>query len=122
MKEGVITKENFEELYDTYSQKLFLLIYINVKNEEISQKLLIDCFVQIWYDLDQYDPSKESKELWMGKRAKKFALDFLVESGKKLHQTLEPECPGAGENFFQAVFRSELLINPYFSKLLHILP
>ena len=65
----------FEYLYQHYSRALYGIVLGVVRQEELAQEVLQDCFVKIWQKISYYDSSKGSLFTWMLNISKNTAID-----------------------------------------------
>lgn len=69
-------EDGFARLYDDYSGLLFGIILRIVGDSEDAENLLQDCFIKVWQNMDQYDPSKGKLATWLINIARNTAIDF----------------------------------------------
>lgn len=86
------SQKAFSELYDMYSPNLYGLIHTIVKDTEVANDLLQECFINIWKKAPQYSPEKGSFFTWSLNICRNKSIDYLrkqkrerdyVESGAK---------------------------------------
>ncbi len=65
----------FEELYTTYSESLFGVIFTIVKDKELAEELLQDTFVKIWNNAGSYTAKKGRFFTWILNIARNTAID-----------------------------------------------
>ena len=70
-------------LYDSYSSAIYGVILRIVRDEEIAEEAMQDCFIKIWNKFEQYDSSKGRLFTWMINIARNQALDQLRSSEVK---------------------------------------
>ena len=51
-------KAAFAYLYDNYAPTLYKIIYRTFKDVQLSEDVLQDAFIKIWYNFSTYDKSK----------------------------------------------------------------
>lgn len=91
----------FERLYELAAPKLFALCRRLMRRDELAEEVLQETFVQIWRDVDRYDPERALPLTWMGVIARHRCLDVLrrhrPEIGLDDESTfVEPVDEGAG--------------------------
>jgi RNA polymerase sigma-70 factor (ECF subfamily) len=64
-------------LYDNYSAALYGIVLKVVKNDDLAEDTLQDCFVKIWRNIDNYHASKGSLFTWMLNIARNTAIDKI---------------------------------------------
>ncbi len=69
--------ESFSTLYDKYSGALYGLILKIVKQEDLAQDILQECFVKIWEKIDTYEIGKGSLFTWMLNICRNKSIDSL---------------------------------------------
>ena len=67
----------FERLYRLAAPKLFSLVVVMLKREDLAEEVLQDAFVQIWRDAGNYDPARAAPMTWMAVIVRHRALDLL---------------------------------------------
>lgn len=65
------------QLYDMYGPSLYGLILKIVKNDDLAQDILQDCFVNIWRKAQSYTPGKGSLFTWMLNICRNKSIDEL---------------------------------------------
>lgn len=65
------------ELYDLYGASLYGLILKIVKDDQLAQDILQDCFVNIWRKAQSYVPGKGSLFTWMLNICRNKSIDEL---------------------------------------------
>lgn len=70
-------EEAFSVLYDKYSPSLYGLILKIVKQEDLANDILQDCFVKIWQKINQFDPNKGTIFTWMLNICRNKSIDSL---------------------------------------------
>lgn len=73
----------FAALYDQYSPSLYGLILKIVKQEDLAQDILQDCFVRIWKNANTYNKEKGSFFTWMLNICRNKSIDELRKGGRK---------------------------------------
>lgn len=63
-------------LYDRYAAMLYGVMCRIVNDQKEVEHLLQDCFVKIWQNIGQYDPSKGRFATWLINIARNQAIDF----------------------------------------------
>ncbi len=81
--------ETFSGLYDKYAPALYTVVLQIVREEEIANTVLQKVFLDIFYNINNYDPVKEKLFTWMFKMARNAAIDLikLKNSEPSLHQS-----------------------------------
>jgi len=80
------------QLYDRYSASLYGVILRIVKQEEVAEEVLQDCFIKIWSSFVDYDSSKGRLFTWLVTIARHVAIDKIRSRSYRegrLHQNLE---------------------------------
>ena len=62
-------------LYDNYGAALYGIVQKVVKNDDLAEDVLQDCFVKIWRNIDSYNSSKGSLFTWMLNISRNTAID-----------------------------------------------
>ena len=70
-------RRGFEELYDRFSRVLFSTAYRVLNNQEATEDVLQDVFVQIWEKAPLYDPSRGKPMTWAITLTRNKAIDRL---------------------------------------------
>lgn len=99
LKQG--NEQAFGVLYDRYSAMLFGILHRIVNDQREVEHLLQDCFVKIWQNINQYDPSKGRFATWLINIARNQAIDFTRSkyfSQKQKNQPLENLVHAIGSN------------------------
>lgn len=65
------------QLYDMYSAALYGVILRIVKEQEIAEDVLQECFVKIWSSFSSYDASKGRLFTWLINIARNLAIDKI---------------------------------------------
>lgn len=65
------------QLYDMYSAALFGVILRIVKEQEIAEDVLQECFVKIWSSFSSYDSTKGRLFTWLINIARNLAIDKI---------------------------------------------
>jgi RNA polymerase sigma-70 factor (ECF subfamily) len=81
------SEEALSKLYDMYSSSLYGLILKIVRDEDLAQDVLQDCFVKIWKKAQTYSSSKGSFYTWMLNICRNKSIDELrkqerIKTGK----------------------------------------
>jgi RNA polymerase sigma factor (sigma-70 family) len=64
-----------EYLYDRYSASLYGVIVRIVKDEDMAEEVLQDCFLRIWNKIPDYDAKKGRLFTWMVNIGRNLAID-----------------------------------------------
>ncbi len=75
IKEG--DTESFSIIYDKYSDALYGLILKIVKQDDLAQDILQECFVKIWEKINTYEKGKGSLFTWMLNICRNKSIDSL---------------------------------------------
>lgn len=67
----------FERIYHLYSRSLYGIIYSIIHDEAVSEEILQDVFLKIWYEADKYDPKKGRFFTWILNIARNASIDRL---------------------------------------------
>lgn len=73
----------FSKLYDKFSPALYGIIQKIVKNDEISQDVLQDCFVSIWKQAKTFNAEKGSFFTWMLNICRNRSIDVLRKQNRE---------------------------------------
>lgn len=73
-------------LYDNYSASLFGIISRIVNHREMAEDTLVEVFMKIWNQIDQYDQEKGTLFTWMYKIARNQAIDKTRSKDYKTSQ------------------------------------
>lgn len=73
----------FSILYDKFSPALYGIIQKIVKNDELSQDVLQDCFVSIWKQAKTYNAEKGSFFTWMLNICRNRSIDVLRKQNRE---------------------------------------
>ncbi|PSR56906.1 RNA polymerase subunit sigma-70 [Adhaeribacter arboris] len=65
------------QLYDMYSAALYGVILRIVKDTEVAEDVLQECFVKIWSSFSSYDASKGKLFTWLINIARNLAIDKI---------------------------------------------
>ncbi|QNF35364.1 sigma-70 family RNA polymerase sigma factor [Adhaeribacter swui] len=65
------------QLYDMYSAALFGVILRIVKDNELAEDVLQECFVKIWSSITSYDSTKGKLFTWLINIARNLAIDKI---------------------------------------------
>jgi RNA polymerase sigma-70 factor (ECF subfamily) len=84
-------KSAFNYLYSSYSSALFITISKIVADKHIAEDILQETFVNIWANIEQYDPEKGHLYTWMRNIAKNKAIDYTRCSVNNMRKRTEPE-------------------------------
>ncbi len=69
--------EAFSHLYDKYAPALYTVVLQIVREEEIANELLQKVFLDILYNINNYNPARETLFIWMFKMARNAAIDLI---------------------------------------------
>ncbi|MFN8278919.1 MAG: RNA polymerase sigma factor [Saprospiraceae bacterium] len=81
----------YAELYDMYGENLLMVIRRTVAQEEDAENLLQDCFVKIWRNIDQFDPTLGRLYTWIVSIARHIAIDFARSAYFSRRQMIQSE-------------------------------
>ncbi|HUR11534.1 MAG TPA: sigma-70 family RNA polymerase sigma factor [Flavitalea sp.] len=88
----------FSYLYDHYSPALLGIITQIVRDEQLSNDVLQEVFINIWKKIESYDASKGRLFTWMLNIARNASIDTVRSSGyrqmQKNQSLNDPEEPG----------------------------
>lgn len=65
------------QLYEMYAAALYGVILRIVKQEEVAEDVLQECFVKIWSSFSSYDPAKGRLFTWLVNIARNLAIDKI---------------------------------------------
>ena len=93
IKEG--DTESFSELYDNYSDALYGLILKIIKQEDLAQDILQECFVKIWEKIQTYDNTKGTLFTWMLNICRNKSIDSLRKTNRTRsgHESMKNDMP-----------------------------
>ena len=74
---------SFEELYDRFSGVLFSTAYRMLKNQEASEDVLQDVFIQIWNKAPLYNPTRGRPMTWAITLTRNKAIDLLRSTQRR---------------------------------------
>lgn len=80
------------KLFDSTSKVIFALVVRIVGNRAAAEDVLLDIYVQVWDQSAHYDPGGETPAVWLGKLARKQALEYLRLNGSA-HSQLPAHAP-----------------------------
>jgi len=110
----------FEELYDSYNESIYGVIYNIVKNKSIAEELMQDTFIKAWQNSNSYSPEKGRFFTWILNIARNTAIDKIrSKTYKQSRSNLDTD------NFYNSISSNDNLdrktnaigINKYVSKL-----
>ena len=76
-------------LYEHYGNTLYGVALKVVKNEELAQDVLQECFVKIWNKSDSYDPSKAKLFTWLFRIVRNTSIDKLRSLSNKQDKEIQ---------------------------------
>jgi RNA polymerase sigma factor (sigma-70 family) len=79
----------YQHLYHNYKGALYHAILQIIPNEETANDLLQDTFVQIWNNIDKYDPEKGRLFTWMLKLCRNVCINHTRLKNFKVHNQNE---------------------------------
>jgi DNA-directed RNA polymerase specialized sigma24 family protein len=68
-----------EILYDDYSASLFTAIHCKVQKLELAEDILQNTLLEIWNNIDSYDPASGRLAVWMMGIARRLSKDALEQ-------------------------------------------
>ncbi len=68
-------QNSFVYLYDHYSRAVYSIIYRMLENHELSEDVLQETFIKIWYHIKSYDSDRGKLFTWIVNIAKHQAID-----------------------------------------------
>ena len=74
-------------IYDKYSDSLYGLILKIVKQDDLAQDILQECFLKIWEKIDTYNPEKGTLFTWMLNICRNKSIDSLRKTQRKRQGT-----------------------------------
>lgn len=80
------------KLFDSTSKVIFALVVRIIGNRAAAEDVLLDIYVQVWNQSAHYDPGGETPAVWLGKLARKQALEYLRLNGSA-HSQLPAHAP-----------------------------
>ena len=88
-------EEAFSQLYDKYSDALYGLILKIIKQEDLAQDILQECFVKIWEKIQTYDGTKGTLFTWMLNICRNKSIDSLRKTNRTRngHETMHKDMP-----------------------------
>jgi len=63
MNDNMFRSDLFEELYNRYSPKMYGFLLNKVNSKEVAEQLLMDVFLRIWENIDDFKDNPEKKIL-----------------------------------------------------------
>lgn len=97
-KHTFITPENLGEqlnaknekalayLYDNYAGALYGVLFKMIKEPDVCEDLLQECFVKIWKNAEKYDASKAALYTWLLNITRNYAIDYIRSKRNKNQQ------------------------------------
>lgn len=70
-----VGRENFGELYDAYSQKIYRYIYYRTQHKQTTEDLTSSVFLKALEHIGRYDPTKGSFSSWLYRIAHNAVID-----------------------------------------------
>jgi DNA-directed RNA polymerase specialized sigma24 family protein len=71
-----------EELYDKYSPFLFSSITAIIANKQQAEKTLVEVFISLYNHLSDFNPKRNTFEVWLMNNARNTAIDNLCGTQK----------------------------------------
>ena len=78
---------SFSIIYDKYSDSLYGLILKIVKQDDLAQDILQECFLKIWDKIDTYNPEKGTLFTWMLNICRNKSIDSLRKTQRQQKST-----------------------------------
>jgi DNA-directed RNA polymerase specialized sigma24 family protein len=69
-----------EWLYDRYAASLYRVIFLHVQNQAVAERLLEDVFVEAWNNIEEFEPSEMSLNIWLAGKGRKAAKALINET------------------------------------------
>jgi len=87
--------DSFSLLYDKYSDSLYGLILKIIRQDDLAQDILQECFVKIWQKIQTYDETKGSLFTWMLNICRNKAIDSLRKTNRTRtgHENMHNDMP-----------------------------
>jgi RNA polymerase sigma-70 factor (ECF subfamily) len=82
------SERGFSQLYDSYADALFSIIYQVVERRAIAEDLLQETFVKIWKKIDTYDEAKGTLYTWMLNIARNTGIDYVRSQRHQFNKKL----------------------------------
>ena len=106
----VWTKENFHRTYEKYSDLVYRLCLLYLKNESDAKDGLQDIFLKLWEKKPSFK-NEQHTQAWLIRTTKNYCLDILKGSWHKKRVRFEPKefaeksspQETAGENLFDVI-------------------
>jgi len=106
----VWTKENFHRTYEKYSDLVYRLCLLYLKNESDAKDGLQDIFLKLWEKKPSFK-NEQHTQAWLIRTTKNYCLDILKGSWHKKRVRFEPRefaeksspQETAGENLFDVI-------------------
>jgi len=80
----------FERLYAATRAKLFGVVLRILRRQDLAEEVIQECYVKIWSNAGQFNPSLASPITWMVSIARNRAIDLMRKRGE-LSIEEEPE-------------------------------
>jgi RNA polymerase sigma-70 factor, ECF subfamily len=86
-------RRSFEQLYERFSGILFSIAYRMLKNQEATEDVLQEVFVQIWKKAPLFDPTRGRPMTWAVTLTRNKAIDLMRSAQRRsgLHDTVQRE-------------------------------
>lgn len=94
----------FNYLYDKYAPALYSVVLQIVKDKETANKVVKQVFIQVWHQIENYDPVKERLFTWVLKMTRQAAIN---ETETMPHRQNIHEIPANKAEMLQLIARSE---------------
>ena len=76
--------EAFSIIYDKYSDALYGLILKIIKQDDLAQDILQECFVKIWEKIETFNPEKGTLFTWMLNICRNKSIDSIRKNQRTL--------------------------------------
>lgn len=86
----VWTKENFHRTYEKYSDLVYRLCLLYLKNESDAKDGLQDIFLKLWEKKPSFK-NEQHTQAWLIRTTKNYCLDILKGSWHKKRVRFEPK-------------------------------
>jgi RNA polymerase sigma-70 factor, ECF subfamily len=102
-------RKSFSELYDRFSRPLFATAYAILRNQELTEDVIQEVFVQIWQKSSLFNPGKGKPLTWAMTLTRNRAIDRIRSLQRRSHLMEEVHREAAhaeqfdDRNSFQAV-------------------
>jgi RNA polymerase sigma-70 factor (ECF subfamily) len=81
------------ELYDRYGRVAFSVIIRIVRQREVAEELLQECFLRVWNRMQSYDPARGALGAWVLTVARNQAIDYMRSAGARARLSETPISP-----------------------------